>query len=249
MVNQLIKALGQGRARKVAAGIVAAIALAAGTAAGVSAQWPTTCVELNDIVEQHLGNHHNVGIYQRTWGYGPQAEQACRNDHRQDVRNTFGWAVGATPPPSTSVAVAPPPGSSSVSADIAYIEFLQAVDADRLAIDLEFNARWASLADVRDPFEAEGAFLYIAGRYLTLLGKLTDRDPTLRYWQTHHYYFQGISHRFDGALKWSQAAAAFRTGDHDTAARLIQDAATLFEESTRELEHAVTLMQQASAPQ
>jgi len=60
--------------------------------AGASAQWPTTCVALNDIVEAHLGNEQNVGIYQRA--FGDQAEQACRSDHRDDVRRTFGWAVG-----------------------------------------------------------------------------------------------------------------------------------------------------------
>lgn len=47
---------------------------------------------LNDIVETHLGNHGNVGIYQRVFGHGPEAEQACRNDHRDDVRGAFGWA-------------------------------------------------------------------------------------------------------------------------------------------------------------
>ena len=54
--------------------------------------WPTDCVDLNDIVENHLGNHGNVGIYQRT--FGAQAETACRNDHRDDVRGVFGWAFG-----------------------------------------------------------------------------------------------------------------------------------------------------------
>ncbi|MCY4109710.1 MAG: trypsin-like peptidase domain-containing protein [Chloroflexi bacterium] len=55
--------------------------------------WPTDCVALNDIVENHLGNHGNVGIYQRT--FGDQAEGACRNDHREDVRGVFSWAFGA----------------------------------------------------------------------------------------------------------------------------------------------------------
>ena len=55
-------------------------------------QWPTTCVDLNDIVEEHLGNHRNVGIYQRA--YGAQAEQGCRDDHLFDIRDTFGWAIG-----------------------------------------------------------------------------------------------------------------------------------------------------------
>jgi hypothetical protein len=54
--------------------------------------WPTDCVDLNDIVENHLGNEGNVGIYQRT--FGDQAETACRNDHREDVRGVFGWAFG-----------------------------------------------------------------------------------------------------------------------------------------------------------
>lgn len=63
--------------------------------------WPTDCVELNDIVENHLGNQGNVGIYQRT--FGAQAEGACRNDHREDVRGVFGWAFGA----ATSTASGP----------------------------------------------------------------------------------------------------------------------------------------------
>ncbi len=54
-------------------------------------QWPTTCVDLNDIVEQHLGNPHNVGIYQNT--FDDQAEVACQNDHRNDVLAVFGWAI------------------------------------------------------------------------------------------------------------------------------------------------------------
>ena len=63
-----------------------------------AAQWPTTCVELNDIVEGHLGNDNNVGIYQRV--FGDQAEQACQNDHRDDVRSVFAWAIGGAPPAS-----------------------------------------------------------------------------------------------------------------------------------------------------
>ena len=64
--------------------------------------WPSDCVTLNDIVENHLGNHGNVGIYQRT--FGAEAEGACRNDHRDDVRGVFGWAFDA----ATSNASGPP---------------------------------------------------------------------------------------------------------------------------------------------
>ena len=75
------------------AGILSAVV---GTAAAhenhSTYQWPTTCVDLNDIVEEHLGNHRNVGIYQNT--FGDQAEAACQNDHRHDVRSVFAWAIG-----------------------------------------------------------------------------------------------------------------------------------------------------------
>ncbi len=54
-------------------------------------QWPTACVYLNDIVEEHLANPNNVGIYQNT--FGDQAEAACQNDHRNDVIAVFGWAI------------------------------------------------------------------------------------------------------------------------------------------------------------
>ena len=73
---------------------------AAASVSYVAAQWPRTCVELNDIVEAHLGNDRNVGIYQQV--FGDQAEQACRNDHRDDVRSVFAWAIGAGGAPPTS---------------------------------------------------------------------------------------------------------------------------------------------------
>ena len=76
--------------RLIVVGVAIATILLASSASPVFAQWPTTCVDLNDIVEAHLGNHNNVGIYQRV--FGDQAEQACQNDHRDDVRGVFAWA-------------------------------------------------------------------------------------------------------------------------------------------------------------
>ena len=72
-------------------------------AADLEVDWPTTCVELNDIVEGHLGNRGNVAIYQNT--FGNQAEAACQNDHRNDVRSVFAWAIGSAMPsaPTTTV--------------------------------------------------------------------------------------------------------------------------------------------------
>ena len=69
---------------------IAAVATASAHEDHSTSQWPTTCIDLNDIVETHLGNHGNVGIYQRT--FGDQAETACQNDHRNDVRGVFAWA-------------------------------------------------------------------------------------------------------------------------------------------------------------
>ena len=76
--------------RHVRAAILAVVAMLV-LALPALAQWPTTCVDLNDIVEAHLGNHGNVGIYQRV--FGADAEAGCRSDHREDVRGTFGWAL------------------------------------------------------------------------------------------------------------------------------------------------------------
>ena len=91
--------------------VALAAALALAFASPVLAQWPTACVDLNDIVEDHLGNHGNVGIYQRTFDNG--AEAACQSDHRDDVRAVFAWAfdgesagpIAPTPWPSTCVAL------------------------------------------------------------------------------------------------------------------------------------------------
>ena len=91
--------------------LIVALAAALVFASPVLAQWPTTCVALNDIVEAHLDNPSNVGIYQRTFDTG--AEAACQSDHRDDVRAVFAWAFDAesagpiapTPWPSTCVAL------------------------------------------------------------------------------------------------------------------------------------------------
>lgn len=73
------------------------------TALPAHANWPTTCVELNDLVEYRLGNHHNVGIYERV--FGDQAEQACRNDHRNDVRRVSTWARPGVPAPADATPI------------------------------------------------------------------------------------------------------------------------------------------------
>ena len=89
------KSLAIGRLRRAIVAILVAMAVVAATAASVDAQWPTGCVELNDIVELHLGNTGNVGIYQQV--FRNQAEAACRADHRTDVQTTFAWAFGTSP--------------------------------------------------------------------------------------------------------------------------------------------------------
>ena len=71
--------------------LVVALSIAS---AATSGGWPTTCVELNDIIEAQRGNLDRVGIYQRV--HGDQAEPACQNDHRAQIQASFAW-VRATP--------------------------------------------------------------------------------------------------------------------------------------------------------
>ena len=75
--------------------VIAELTAAFMTVSTVAAQWPTTCVELNDQSEAALGNTQNVGIYQKV--FGDAAEQACRNDHKGDVQGVFAWAIGGPP--------------------------------------------------------------------------------------------------------------------------------------------------------
>ena len=96
--------------RGIALGVMAAVLAAFVTVAPVAADWPTSCVALNDLAEEAAGRPHNVGIYQRVAGVN--AEAACQHDHRADVQATFAWVWGnhlSTPVegvwPSTCVAL------------------------------------------------------------------------------------------------------------------------------------------------
>ena len=77
--------------RRLAAITVLALAALLLASTPTFAQWPTTCVEFNDIVESVYGNYDNLGLYQKT--YGDQAEQACRAEHRAGVRQAFRWLI------------------------------------------------------------------------------------------------------------------------------------------------------------
>ena len=99
--------------------VTAVFGWAIATGTGVSGSdleldWPTTCVELNDIVEGHLGNEGNVGIYQNT--FGDQAEAACQNDHRNDVRSVFAWVIGGSDSAPAPTATEEPGASSPIPA-------------------------------------------------------------------------------------------------------------------------------------
>lgn len=102
------------------------------------AQWPTTCVDLNDIVEKHLGNHNNVGIYQRV--FGDQAEQACQNDHRDDVRGVFAWAF-----PEGGGLVVPAPATSATSPSLTPAELDARIAGFIQAGTAHLNAASASI--------------------------------------------------------------------------------------------------------
>jgi len=78
--------------RGIALAVIAAVLAAIVTVAPVAADWPTSCVALNDLAEAAAGRPQNVGIYQRVAGVN--AEAACQHDHRADVQATFAWALG-----------------------------------------------------------------------------------------------------------------------------------------------------------
>ena len=82
--------------------VLAALAFAASVAV-VHADWPLSCVELNDMVERQRGQPANAGIYQRA--YGDAAEAHCQADHREDVQRAFWWALGEGPAPVAPAAV------------------------------------------------------------------------------------------------------------------------------------------------
>ena len=111
-----------------AAGIlsVAAVAIATAHVNHRTDEWPMTCVELNDIVETHLGNLENVHIYQRT--FGNRAEQACRNDHGDDVRSTFSWAISAGGTAATDGTSSPTVEDASMQWPITCVELNDIVE-------------------------------------------------------------------------------------------------------------------------
>ena len=131
--------IGETKSSRMCAGVRRAASLFMATIAlvtfGVSiahAQWPTTCVELNDLAEAAAGNHQNVGIYQRT--YGDQAEAQCQNDHRDDVRRTFAWAIPSpVPEPVPEASPAPrslPPTEHTDYQRVRNAAFARSGDAD-----------------------------------------------------------------------------------------------------------------------
>ena len=141
--------------RRILTSIVAAV-LAAATAAALAtpvfAQWPTSCVELNDIVEQHLGSDNNVGIYQRA--FGDQAEAGCQGDHREDVRSVFGWAFDFE---TSGSAAAPPPAAAASS--------LPLVD------DALYSAVWQGQTEQVRTLVAAGANVNV---------RTSDNDPLIQ---------------------------------------------------------------------
>ena len=79
-------------------GALLAVAAVGGTSAYINGGWPETCLEMNDMVEASPLGSGAVGIYQRA--FGGQAEAACQNDHRDDVRRAFAWAIGGASTPT-----------------------------------------------------------------------------------------------------------------------------------------------------
>ena len=154
--------------------VIAVFGWAIATETGGSAEsadleldWPTTCVELNDIVEGHLGNQGNVAIYQNT--FGDQAEAACQNDHRNDVRSVFAWAIGTTDtaPPAPTPAPTPEPAPQPTPSDLpplgtqlSVAEYAAWCGASAPSLSLQRpGLTWGEIADAYGPWLLEAGTL------------------------------------------------------------------------------------------
>ena len=137
-----------------------------------SGGWPTTCIGLNDIVEAHLNRPGNVGIYQRAFGDGPDAEQACRSDHRDETRTAFAWILAESAPPAsaTPVKVGPPgPVSALLIGDCARLDhptpLLHWHHCRRSGADAGYGSRvWV---EIHPPLDSGGLVLQGYRRTLT----------------------------------------------------------------------------------
>lgn len=79
--------------------------------------WPTTCVGLYDMIQNHRGDKDKVGIYERL--HGDEAEEVCREDQRTQMEAALAWAMPLADPrvssevspnePAQSPAVGQPP--------------------------------------------------------------------------------------------------------------------------------------------
>ena len=69
--------------KRLALAAMAVVWLVIATVSAALAEWPTPCVELNDLIEAGLGNDENVGIY-RARPQRPGRGAACRADHGSD---------------------------------------------------------------------------------------------------------------------------------------------------------------------
>ena len=162
--------------------MVVAVVAALGFVAPALAQWPTTCVELNDIVENHLGNRDNVGIYQRV--FGGQAEQACQNDHRDDVRGVFAWAFDGpaaadssppTPTPEPTATPTPEPTPEPASIFLGACRVGQTLrEGDSCTIDIPRINMGTNRFEIRNGSGCYGGIC--AGRSVNLNGFRASRS-------------------------------------------------------------------------
>lgn len=173
------------------------------------AQWPTTCVALNDIVENHLGNHNNVGIYQRV--FGDQAEQACQNDHRDDVRGVFAWAF-----PEGGGLVVPLPATSPTSPSVTPAELDAQIAGFLQAGTAHLNAASASIAMATQEINAATA--------ATQAGDINAATSAIRR-SSAHWAAVDNSLRAS-AVETTKAAAAAAAGNFPETSRLLYATST-----------------------
>ena len=215
---------------------IVAIASAAAHDDHGTGQWPTSCVDLNDIVEEHLGRLGNVGIYQRT--FGDQAEAACRNDHLNDVRSVFAWAIDGgeitAPARETTPAPAPTPvpGRTPPPSAVASKRWNYIAETDPLTGKTRHQAILSQLNDLANDLVVVRCFLDRDNPFEVLV---VFHNATIRGDGNNHKV--DVEYRFEGGGvvtgSWSQSdtrTAVFAPPEIkvDFAYRLVTSAALYF---------------------
>lgn len=192
---------------------------------------------MNDMVEASALGSGSVGIYQRA--FGADADTACRNDHREDVRRAFACAFPQVSPPAAPtpyvepsptprVTAAATPSTSS-GANAQRIRTLRTTVSNEFALTIlpavQSAAQFASGGDWR----RSGNYMELAAGGCDLaqdaVAEIARLSPE-SVWDTVN------SHLGRACRGYWDTANALHRGNIDAAARSLDNATTALQRAT-----------------